>query len=711
MDREKTIARIDELLEQVRSQLDRDPEPAPSVTDPPAPFFRTPLTSPGEPRSQLMRSEQTIFDDLAHLCTSKGFIHALALLSWRDNVLYLDDGITAESLARTNSPRRLTRTEFTTLVGLLMRAPVDYSLPATEVLTSYLQQGESLLEELHGSMLPADPQKFLAEATDEGAPNPFASGENLREPIFYTAESAYAFQYRDLAPRKYRRDAAWLRTNKRVDIDVAHAVCRCLPELLSEQLRSATSGRRPAEQWTLLPAFLVSPAELSSRAGCPLDDVRRFLEAFTQPAHESNESFTSLHAFNAAYAYPFIRHGPDTFLMLQYQGAMAAFYETPFYWMLEDDAYVEAASRHRGAFAEELATERLGQVFSKGRVFQNVELRRSRKETLGEIDVLVTFGDRLIVVQAKSKRLSLKARAGEDRELRSDFKLAVQDAVDQCFSCAKALLDRSVKLHGRDGAPISLTNTPRTIFPVTLLTDHYPALSFQSQQLLAAKTTEEIVAPVVTDVFAFDAMTEMLDSPLRFLSYLNRRSRFAGEILTDHELDLLAYHLKRNLWLESDIDLKYVQGDSDLYLAMAARRDGIPGPETPEGILPLFQGTRFEDILSQIDDQPHPLAIDLGLFFLELNETTVRKINEQLEKIVQGAGTDGTHYRFAFGIGNRGPALTAHCNQLPREQAEALLRADCRQALDRADCSFGVSLDPDGTIKTVGKLVRAEQDR
>lgn len=308
LDRAKTVARIEELLEQVRSRLDQEPTSAPS--NPPVPFLQPPLTAPGESRSPIMRSEQTIFDDLAHLCASKGFIHALALLSCRDNVLHLDDGITAESLASMYSPRRLTRTEFSTLVGLLMRAPADYSLPTPEVLSDYLQQSESLLEELHSSMLPADPQEFLAQATDPDAPNPFVSGENLREPIFYTAESAYPFQYRDLAPRKYRRDAAWLRTNKRIDLDVAHAVCRCLPELLSEQITCLARSRKPAGQWTLLPAFLVSPTELASRTGRPLEDVRAFLEAFTQPAHQSNDSFTSLGAFNAAYAYPFIRHGP-----------------------------------------------------------------------------------------------------------------------------------------------------------------------------------------------------------------------------------------------------------------------------------------------------------------------------------------------------------------------------------------------------------------
>lgn len=379
--------------------------------------------------------------------------------------------------------------------------------------------------------------------------------------------------------------------------------------------------------------------------------------------------------------------------------------------MREDENYTEATSGHRGEFAEAFSADRLTHVFGRERVFQNVELRRSRKETLGEIDVLVTFGDRLIVAQAKSKKLTLKARAGEDRQLREDFDRAVQDAVDQSFSCAESLLDPTVTLQTPDGSPVSLAHRPSAIFPITILTDHYPALSFQSRQFLTATTTEEILTPIVTDVFALDAMTEMLSSPLRLLSYLSLRSRFDRGFFADHELDLLAFHLRRNLWLPNDIDLMRVEGDSDLYRAMAARRDDVPGPRSPEGILTLFQGTPFADILTQIDDRPIPLAIDLGLFFLEQNEATVRKINEELEKIVQGAAADGTPYRFALGVGRRGPALTAHCNRLPRERAEALLQADCRRALDRADYSFGISLDPDGTLRTVGKLVRDAQDR
>ena len=41
---------------------------------------------------------------------------------------------------------------------------------------------------------------------------------------------------------------------------------------------------------------------------------------------------------------------------------------------------------------------------------------------VGEIDVLVIFGDRAIVLQAKSKRLTLEARKGNDNQIKDDFK-------------------------------------------------------------------------------------------------------------------------------------------------------------------------------------------------------------------------------------------------------------------------------------------------
>ena len=39
-------------------------------------------------------------------------------------------------------------------------------------------------------------------------------------------------------------------------------------------------------------------------------------------------------------------------------------------------------------------------------------------------------------------------------------------------------------------------------------------------------------------------MTEMLASPLRFLSYLGLHARFGDQFMFSHELTLLSYHLR-----------------------------------------------------------------------------------------------------------------------------------------------------------------------
>ena len=152
-----------------------------------------------------------------------------------------------------------------------------------------------------------------------------------------------------------------------------------------------------------------------------------------------------------------------------------------FYWMCDDESYVSEALHHRGDFAESFAAERLSLVFGPDRVFQNVEICRGKAETLGEIDVLVVFGDRVIVLQAKSKRLTLEARKGNDLALQDDFKRAIQDAVDQSLSCADLLGDQTVSLRSKDGRTVPLRGRSGTVFPVAIVADHYPALAFQAR--------------------------------------------------------------------------------------------------------------------------------------------------------------------------------------------------------------------------------------
>ena len=166
------------------------------------------------------------------------------------------------------------------------------------------------MEELHQAMLPPPPGRLDTVSAPSADPDPFTFGSFLREPIFYGGESAYPFQYRDLAPRKYDADAAWLRKNKAIDLTIGRSVCTSIAVILNQRIYGTLRALRgkPQTEWTLLPGFAFSCEELASHIDQPVDDVKAFIDAFTLPAGERNKTFTSLSAFNAAYAYPLLSH-------------------------------------------------------------------------------------------------------------------------------------------------------------------------------------------------------------------------------------------------------------------------------------------------------------------------------------------------------------------------------------------------------------------
>lgn len=245
--------------------------------------------------------------------------------------------------------------------------------------------------------------------------------------------------------------------------------------------------------------------------------------------------------------------------------------------------------------------------------------------------VIPTFDpDRAIVLQAKSKRLTLESPKGNDKQIQDDFKKSVQDAYDQGYLCASVLNDSGYQLKDQAGNDIVRTGAFTEIFVLCVVSDHYPSLAFQARQFLRINASETIKPPFVIDVFALDVIAELLDSPLLFLSYVSRRTGYADRVLAAHELTILAYYLKSNLWLDDEAGMLLLLDDltSELMIAMAARRDGVAGRRTPEGLLTRFNGTPVAAIIEQIENMPVPAA----LLLLTLSEEAVDERPERCSK-------------------------------------------------------------------------------
>jgi len=358
------------------------------------------------------------------------------------------------------------------------------------------------------------------------------------------------------------------------------------------------------------------------------------------------------------------------------------------------------AQKHRGAFTEEFSTERLKKVFGEHRVFTNIDIYEGKKARVGEIDVLVIFANRAIILQAKSKKLTIAARKGNDNCLQDDFKKAIQDAYDQAFSCAGFLTDTKYRLVDAEGNELNIAREYKEIYPFCIVSDHYPALSTQARQFLQQQQSETIMPPFVMDVFLLDVMTEMLQSPLYFLSYINRRVLYGDKVSSSHELTILSYHLRQNLWVDGECSMMQLGDDisADLDLAMMVRRDNVQGDGTPKGILTKYNETAFGKIIDQINSEENPSTIDLGFMLLSLSGEAIEHINDGIAQLSQLHKKDGNSHDLTLAIDEGATGLTIHCNSGPLSVAGPRLKSHCllKKYSQKAKTWFGLIISPDG---------------
>jgi hypothetical protein len=312
--------------------------------------------------------------------------------------------------------------------------------------------------------------------------------------------------------------------------------------------------------------------------------------------------------------------------------------------------------------------------------------------------VLVVFANRAIVLQAKSKRLTIESWKGNDNQIKDDFKQGIQDSYDQGLSCTRLLNNKDMNLLDTNSNRLEISRSFKEIYILCVLSDHYPSLAFQASYFLQVEQDNSITPPFVMDIFLLDAMTEMLQSPLLFLSYINRRTKYVDKIMATHEFTVLSFLLKQNLWLESDLDFLHLNDDlcSVLDVAMMTRREGLPGKKTPEGILTLINNTSFGHLIRQIEEKDDSAIINLGFMLLTLNEDAVQEISNGINVISKRATLDSPHHDFTIWFGKNKTGLTIHCNRDSLEISIRALESHChkRKYLQKADSWFGICIEP-----------------
>lgn len=547
---------------------------------------------------------------LRGLVQSDGSLHAISAIIYRDWVLTVDtvEARVTDDPAHRWSTEKLNTNELMLLLGLAVQSASDgiwSLLPSDE---GFPDEVDKLLRELHDRINEDSP--WIDRETGELAEPPEVIGSIAREAIYYGADGFYLHQFRDLARHRFRNDQEWLLQNVGISIRPIVEIATFIGERITRQMdysgqRKAHGELEPGEPFGSL---LISKATLKKRFGRKLD---AFLAKFSTPAVNANREFISPFTVNAVGIAPLIDIGDYIFVPSQHR-LFQSVYESPFYWMITDKTYRAIASGHRGRFLEDTAAHLLRRVFGADHVHQNVTLYQG-KNIAGEIDVLVAYGEFVIVGQAKSKRVSLKARAGDKEALETDFRGAIQDPYEQALSCAQ-LIRNGARCVTVDGRLLEFPMLPR-LFPMVLLSDHFPAATQLSGMLL--KRFDE-TPPVIWDLGFLDCVTRILALPIEVIFYLQARSQNFDKVVSDSEFNFLGYHIRSKLAMPDDVDWMMLERDFATVVDdfMIAADVGIEA-QRPLGVLEQLEIPVISELFGVLKNGDPGLAgvvVDLYVF-------------------------------------------------------------------------------------------------
>ncbi len=635
------------------------------------------------------RSESEVFNDLEYLCASPGYAHAIAFFFFKYSTIRYNENIKVENLQ--NSIQGRHRGEMFVLIGLAFKSLFDIQLPAPKVIQEYIDKTELLLDELHNAIwLPI--VKSINFKKEENI------GTILKEAIFYAPDSAYNFQYRDFFYEKYKNDNNWFIKNKGYSIDQAQKITQAIIQIQNKKLNNFIPSLKTInpDKWTVLPIYKFTINEICLHLNEDELIIKAFINSFVVSNDVNKRVFSAIDDFNPFKSYPIIKINEGEYILFHSYSLLEALYETPLHWLINDESY-KRSGENRGDFTESFSEKRLKLVFGEKRVFSNIEIYRNKKSRMGEIDVLVTYGNRAIILEAKSKKLTNESRKGNLNKLKDDFMKAIQKAYDQVLDCSKYLLDESYKLIDGNGIELKISREYDEIYPICIISDHYPALNFQVRDFLNYKNDEKIKPPFVIDLFFLDVMTEFLQSPLYFLSYIKRRVNYIEKISAVNELAIFAFHLKQNLWFQENKSKHTINESycSELDTSMMVRRDKIPGKDTPEGILTKYQNTLFGQIIEEIQKSDDPCLVDFGLLMLELDSITVEDLNNGISELIALEKKDAKPHDLSIIINDGSTGLTIYLNRSFDNILKQRLEHFCliRKYSSKAKTWYGLSIN------------------
>lgn len=475
------------------------------------------------------------------------------------------------------------------------------------------------------------------EKEQESYYNFFGSGDFITKPIFYGGTGAYDFQYLEFAPKKYEQDCEWMQSSKRISILEISTMAMELKKL-HEHKNMVLPKTENFEDYCKA-SFDVFCFKKEDIGQFGKEKTDNFLELFVTKPGEANQKLDSVGAYNQIESHPIVLIGDDSYFLPINFALTQSVYENPFYWMSRDKSYKDTSFKHRGEAPEKITAEILKSIFGKEKVYKNVKVLKSNRESLTEIDVLAVAGNKAVVIQAKSKKLTELSKKGDEKKLKEDFGKAIQEAYEQGLICRAAIIDKANILIDENNKEMKLQEFIDDAYIICITLDHYPAITHQLDIYL--KKSPESPYPLAMSIFDLDIVAFYLKDPFEFLYYLRQRVNLNKYFMAGSEMAFLGCHLKQKLYPRPGANREALAEEfAQLIDAnFPVMRGHHPKTSAVEKLHHQWKNEKFNKLVEQVKSSRHAGFTDAVFYLYDLAgkgaDDLIKIIEETKEKTIK----------------------------------------------------------------------------
>ena len=387
--------------------------------------------------------------------------------------------------------------------------------------------------------------------------------------------------------------------------------------------------------WQSRSVYRFTIDEVMAITSLPRDVCSAFFRRLSQEPPFRNPLFSTTFTcaeraawdYNAMKERPFFTDGEGYWAFMPHL-LKEVLYSTFFFDLTRDRVYRGTFDNLRGKVLEELCADFLRRVFPSAAVLLSPSYPTGDEFA----DVLVLHDRRIVIVQCKSKALTLAAHTGEDKAaLKRDLELAIGSAAAQGCRGRQFLETQAAPFLIANGQRVQIDMaevTEISLISVTYMPLHTFATSLRDAEddLGIAHSDFPVWSLAIGDL---DLVTHLCSSPARFLHYLRRRmlvETCSQEVVGD-EMDLLGSYLSQGLWLQGDefeqanmIGLSGLSNLIDEYVFERFQR-GMPATppqlERPDG---------FDSLIADIESLNDHGRTDCAVCLMDLSSSAMEQL-------------------------------------------------------------------------------------